>query len=586
MSRFRIGLLCLVTVVALGVAPVVMTAGSTASAAGDPSVTTACTGTMSGSTFTLTADCDTTVQLTVPDGVTVNGGGHTITAHDPTAGFFMGAVLTNEGTTMNIENLTIKGTSVFATNCGTGLKGIYFHDAGGFLTAVNVLNITQHNGCQTGLAIRADGITAPRTVTMTNVTASGYQKAGLVASGSMTVNVTGSTFGPPDNLTGVVAQNAVQFSNTAPGSTVGAGGSVVNSTIIGSGFGNASSAGTAVLLFGASGVTLFGDTITGAGTDIGVAVASGSTGITINRNQIGRTAPDTPDSLGQGVSVDSTSSATVTCNAFSGWITDYVVNGVPAMQSPCITAPGYWLAASDGGVFAFGAAPFNGSMGGIPLNKPVVGIANIAAGGYWLVASDGGIFSFGVPFFGSEGGKPLNEPIVGMAGTPDGGGYYLVASDGGVFTFGDAHFQGSMGGKPLNKPIVGIAVTPDNGGYYLVASDGGVFAFGDAIFQGSMGGTPLNKPVVGMSVDAATSGYWLVASDGGIFSFGAPFLGSTGAIVLNAPVVGMAATATGLGYRLVATDGGIFSFGNAPFEGSMGGKPLNKPIVGIASTGA
>ena len=109
------------------------------------------------------------------------------------------------------------------------------------------------------------------------------------------------------------------------------------------------------------------------------------------------------------------------------------------------------------------------------------------------MASDGGIFDFGdAGFFGSMGGKPLNEPIVGIAPTPDGGGYWLVASDGGIFAFGDAGFYGSMGGKPLNKPIVGMAATPDGGGYWLVASDGGVFTFGDATFSGSMGGTPLD----------------------------------------------------------------------------------------------
>ena len=60
-------------------------------------------------------------------------------------------------------------------------------------------------------------------------------------------------------------------------------------------------------------------------------------------------------------------------------------------------------------------------------------------GGYWLVASDGGVFSFGdAQFHGSTGGIALNKPIVGMAATPDGGGYWLVASDGGVFSFGDA----------------------------------------------------------------------------------------------------------------------------------------------------
>ena len=39
--------------------------------------------------------------------------------------------------------------------------------------------------------------------------------------------------------------------------------------------------------------------------------------------------------------------------------------------------------------------------------------------GYWLVASDGGIFAFGdARFFGSTGDITLNQPIVGMAATP------------------------------------------------------------------------------------------------------------------------------------------------------------------------
>jgi hypothetical protein len=79
-------------------------------------------------------------------------------------------------------------------------------------------------------------------------------------------------------------------------------------------------------------------------------------------------------------------------------------------------------------------------------------------GGYWLVASDGGIFSYGdAAFYGSHGGTPLNKPIVGMAATPDGGGYWLVASDGGIFGYGDAAFWGSHGGSPLNQPVVGMA---------------------------------------------------------------------------------------------------------------------------------
>ncbi len=51
------------------------------------------------------------------------------------------------------------------------------------------------------------------------------------------------------------------------------------------------------------------------------------------------------------------------------------------------------------------------------LNKPIVGMAVMPDnGGYWLVASDGGIFPFGdAPGYGSEGGTHLNQPIVGMA---------------------------------------------------------------------------------------------------------------------------------------------------------------------------
>ncbi len=64
-----------------------------------------------------------------------------------------------------------------------------------------------------------------------------------------------------------------------------------------------------------------------------------------------------------------------------------------------------------------------------------------------LAARDGGVFAYGTaPFEGSMGGRHLNAPIVGVAATPDGQGYWLVASDGGVFAFGDARFEGSMGG--------------------------------------------------------------------------------------------------------------------------------------------
>ncbi len=250
------------------------------------------------------------------------------------------------------------------------------------------------------------------------------------------------------------------------------------------------------------------------------------------------------------------------------------------------SASGYWLVASDGGVFAYGDAAFYGSTGGVGLNKPVVATAATPDGrGYWLVASDGGVFAYGdAAFYGSTGGVGLNKPVVATAATPDGRGYWLVASDGGVFAYGDAAFYGSTGGVGLNKPVVATAATPDGRGYWLVASDGGVFAYGDAAFYGSTGGVGLNKPVVATAATPDGRGYWLVASDGGVFAYGdAAFYGSTGGVGLNKPVVATAATPDGRGYWLVASDGGVFAYGDAAFYGSTGGVGLNKPVVATAA---
>jgi hypothetical protein len=42
---------------------------------------------------------------------------------------------------------------------------------------------------------------------------------------------------------------------------------------------------------------------------------------------------------------------------------------------------GYWLVASDGGIFAFGDAGFFGSTKSLHLNKPIVGMASPALSG-------------------------------------------------------------------------------------------------------------------------------------------------------------------------------------------------------------
>ena len=100
-------------------------------------------------------------------------------------------------------------------------------------------------------------------------------------------------------------------------------------------------------------------------------------------------------------------------------------------------------------------------MGATKLNQPVESLVPTRdGGGYWLVASDGGIFAFGdAPFRGSMGATKLNKPVVGMVRYGD--GYLMVGADGGIFDFSDTPFAGSLGANPPAHPIV-FAATLDS----------------------------------------------------------------------------------------------------------------------------
>ncbi|MGE3835920.1 MAG: glycoside hydrolase family 26 protein, partial [Acidimicrobiia bacterium] len=204
-------------------------------------------------------------------------------------------------------------------------------------------------------------------------------------------------------------------------------------------------------------------------------------------------------------------------------------------------------------------AAFHGSTGAIALNQPIVGMATTPSGnGYWLVASDGGVFSYGdAAFHGSTGAIALNQPIVGMATTPSGNGYWLIARDGGVFSYGDAAFHGSTGAIALLQPITGGTATPSGRGYWLVAADGGIFSFGDAPFHGSNGGGSLGQAVVAMAPTGDGHGYWLAGAAGAVGAHGnAPDFPATWA---PAPIVGMAPTASGQGFWLATSAGDVLS---------------------------
>jgi hypothetical protein len=86
---------------------------------------------------------------------------------------------------------------------------------------------------------------------------------------------------------------------------------------------------------------------------------------------------------------------------------------------------GYYLYDTFGDVFGFGNDAYLAYLSGpsyFPLAQPIEGMDTAPdGGGYWMVASDGGIFASGdAHFYGSTGGVKLAKPVVGMASTPDG----------------------------------------------------------------------------------------------------------------------------------------------------------------------
>jgi uncharacterized repeat protein (TIGR01451 family) len=284
----------------------------------DP-VVAGCDFTETATTWTLSANCTATGTISVPDGVTLNGAGHTITV----TGSFSGAAVQNAGATMSVEDLTIAGSGL----TGVPPTGILLSNASGSLTNVHVTGMTAGTGVQAGFGVRVEA-TSPETVTVTGSSVTGFQKNGLVAFGAgATVNVSGSTFGPPDLLPGVIGQNSVLYQN-------GAGGTFSGNKVIGAPSNRDDAVSTGILLFGANNVTITGNTIGGAGVDMGVGVYD-STGVTASHNTLTKTpAPEgVKNYFGTtGVFIDETSEVTSTANTFSGWED----NIVGAHQEPYI----------------------------------------------------------------------------------------------------------------------------------------------------------------------------------------------------------------------------------------------------------
>jgi hypothetical protein len=248
-------------------------------------------------------------------------------------------------------------------------------------------------------------------------------------------------------------------------------------------------------------------------------------------------------------------------------------------------------------------------------NYNPIGIADYSDTGYWIAASDGGVFSFGkAPFYGSLGGKVLSSPITAITQTMDNQGYYLLGKDGAVYAFGDAQFKGGINCQPgatsgacLVSGASAIGIASTQSGYYITDNKGNVYAFGDAQYFGNAIGS---SGITSIATSRSGNGYWLASNTGQVYAFGdAQYFGNVDGstdinnIIINngngyclsaksgkvsckvsvdygdssslkpvGGIVGIIPSFDGNGYWQLGGDGGVFAFGSARYSGRVTAK--------------
>jgi parallel beta-helix repeat protein len=246
--------------------------------AGEAEAATDCVFDVSGKTMRLFADCRTDASITIPDGMTLDGAHHTISAVDPPGGHFTGGILVNGGRTASVIDTRIIAQSL-ANVCDAAdgrLRGILLNAASGVLSGNTVLDINQGaSTCQEGNAIEVWNFSeTPVIVEIANNVVDGYQKSGIVASGDVDVTIHHNRVGSSATQAHLPA-NAVQIG-------FGAWATIEHNDVIGNRWPLADAAATGILLSGsAPGTIVRRNTITG-NADVGIYVAAKEATVTQN----------------------------------------------------------------------------------------------------------------------------------------------------------------------------------------------------------------------------------------------------------------------------------------------------------------
>jgi hypothetical protein len=191
-----------------------------------------CPVTLTPGQVTLREDCVVQSAMFIPDGYTLNGAGHTLTASEDGAGeHYKGAVLRNRGTVANVRDVTVTARNLSDVCDGEAdrLRGILLEGASGTIEDTVVEDLNQagnFGGCQEGFAIDVRNLAAdatPVAVTVRGNQLTGYQKAGVVVLGRVVATVEDNVIdglGPTDRIARVGIQLAHGVSGQVMGNQV------------------------------------------------------------------------------------------------------------------------------------------------------------------------------------------------------------------------------------------------------------------------------------------------------------------------------------------------------------------------------
>ncbi|MBA3233026.1 MAG: right-handed parallel beta-helix repeat-containing protein, partial [Propionibacteriales bacterium] len=164
----------------------------------------------------LPGDCTTYATIQVPDGVTIDGNGHTITAESTAVAPFDGPIISSApgsagvaAPTMTVEHVRIVAQG-FATATGGHVAGVLFDGAYGSVSDVRIEGVSLGTIEPNGYGIEVDNrvgaqMGASQVTIRRDTTVTGYQKAGIYVRGDVRFTVLNSIVGFADNIPGLAA---------------------------------------------------------------------------------------------------------------------------------------------------------------------------------------------------------------------------------------------------------------------------------------------------------------------------------------------------------------------------------------------